>query len=84
MPTIHRQRVTGSLTAASAIFNFHFHFWSNSRIHILPAVGDIDCMKMACSKFTAQRKANSENLQVEEEWTEKLAFSLQPAQDPCA
>ena len=28
-----------SLTAASAIFNFHFHFWSSSHIDILLAVG---------------------------------------------
>ena len=28
-----------SLTAASAIFNFHFCFWSSSHIDILPAVG---------------------------------------------
>ena len=32
-------QTAGSLTAASAIFNFHFHFWSSLHIYILPAVG---------------------------------------------
>ena len=34
-------------------------------------------MKMACSKFTAKRKVDSENLQFKE-WTEKCAFVLPP------
>ena len=33
---------------------------------------------MACSKFTAKRKVDSENRQFEEEWTEKSAFVLPP------
>ena len=32
-------QTAGSLTAASAIFNFHFCFWSSLHSDILPAVG---------------------------------------------
>ena len=39
MPMILRQPVIGLLTAASAIFNFHFRFWCSSHIAILLAVG---------------------------------------------
>ena len=45
MPTINRQGVTGSLTAARTTFNFHFRFWSKSHIDILPAVGASSLLK---------------------------------------
>ena len=78
-------QTVGSLTAARAIFNFHFHFWSSSHTNILLAVGAIDCMKIVCSKFTAKRKVDSENQQFKKNGLKNLhLFSLQPAQDPCA
>ena len=75
-------QTAGSLTAASAIFNFRFSFLSSLHIHILPAV---DCMKMSRSKLTAERKVDSENCQFKKNGLKYLhSFSLQPAQDPCA
>ena len=71
----------GSLTAASAIFNFHFCFWSSSYSDMLPVVGAGKC----CVPSSL----------LKEKWTVKIgnlkkngltnlhSFALQPAEDPC-
>ena len=65
-----------SLSAVSADFNFHFCFWSS--LHFAAC-------RMACSKFTAKRKVDSENRQFKKNGLKNLhSLSLQPAQDPCA
>ena len=70
MPTIQRQLGHSLLRAQFLTFTFvfgagrHFAGWRST--------------KMACSKFTAKRKVDSENRQFEEEWTEKFAFILPP------
>ena len=83
VPTIHRQRVAGPLTAASAIFNFHFCFFEQFACWHFDGCGSQDCMKMLCSKFTAKRKVDSGNSK-KNGLKNMHSFSLQPAQDPRA
>ena len=71
MLTIHRRRVSGSLPAASAVFNFNFHFWSSSHIDILPAVG-------AWIAWKWRVPSSLKSGQWKQEWTEKIALILPP------
>ena len=66
MSTIHRQLGHSLLWVQFLTFTFVF------------GVVRLDCTKMVSSKFTAKRKADSENRQFKEEWTKKFAFILPP------